>query len=637
MFDFNSNVFDKVIRIPPEARIIFVADMFVNDYVGGAELTSEALINTSPFQVFKLHARDVSLSLLKQAADRYWIFGNFAELNPQLIPTIVGNLRYSILEYDYKYCKARSPEKHMQVSGSPCDCHNQMNGKIISAFFHGASHLWWMSEKQKDRYEMMFPFLRENNSTILSSVFSPETLATIKCLRLAAPKQQDRKGWLILGSSSWIKGADAAKLWCEANNKEYEVVWNLPYDDILKKMASVEGFVYLPPGGDTCPRMVIEARLLGCKLHLNDNVQHKDEEWFATDDTQAIEEYLYTAPKTFWNGTKAAMDYKPTISGYTTTFNCVKQQYPFKQCIQSMLEFCDEVCVVDGGSADGTWDVLSSWASAEPRLVLRQVKRDWDHPRFAVFDGMQKAEARAMCSKEFCWQMDSDEIVHEDDGPRIRDLCQAVPKDADILSLPVTEYWGGPDKVRLDIQPWKWRLSRNRPNITHGIPAELRKVDVEGNTYAAEGTDGCDMIDAKTFERLPHVSFFTPDVENVRRMALLGSEPARLEYERWFNNVVNNLPGVFHYSWFDLPRKIRLYRDYWTRHWNSLVGKSLADTADNNMMFDVPWSQVTDPMIEERAVQMKEKLGGWIWHRKWDGSTMTPHIKCDRVQPKVML
>jgi len=676
MFDFNDNVFGNSPRhqIPPDTQVIFVSDMFVSDYVGGAELTSQALIDSCPLKLYKLRSREVTPDLVQQGVNAFWIFGNFTDLNPQLFPMIVANLRYSVLEYDYKYCRTRSPEKHLSVLKVQCDCNEQMNGKMISTFFYGAMHLWWMSEGQKEHYHKLFPFLSERSNTVLSSVFDTSTLGLIKALRLANEKTE-RKGWIVLGSNSWIKGAEAAVKWCADNGKEHEVVWNVPYDQLLEKLAKAEGFVYLPPGGDTCPRMVIEAKLLGCKLHLNDNVQHKDEEWFATDDVTAIEEYLSTATKTFWNGIKVAMDYKASVSGYTTTLNCIKQQYPFEQCIRSMLEFCDEVCVVDGGSTDGTLERLVRLAvqyqvgegvstdydddavkvmvdflrtgkefrgisgSIGPytsRLRVKVVERDWNHPRFAVFDGMQKAEARAMCMMDFCWQMDSDEIVHEDDAKKILELCRAMPKEADILALPVIEYWGGPSKVRLDIQPWKWRLSRNKPNTTHGIPKDLRVFDSDGNVYANVGTDGCDMIDKETGERLQHISFYTHDVENVRKVAMIGNDQARKEYERWFNTVINGLPCVFHYSWYDLPRKIRLYRDYWTRHWNSLYGRSIDDTAENNMMFDLPWSEVTEEMIEDRVKLMKEKLGGWIWHSKWDGKTTTQHITVNRNEPKIM-
>lgn len=664
MFDLSENLFlGARMQIPATAKIVFVADLFVEDYVGGAELTTEALISSSPLEVFKLRSKEVTMQLLEQGHDKHWIFGNFTELKPELIPSIVANMKYSIIEYDYKYCRARSPEKHLELLKVPCDCHNRENGKLISVLFFGASHLWWMSEKQKERYNTMFPFLAEKSNTVLSSVFSNETLSLIKILQSQQPPET-RKGWIVLGSKSWIKGAEDAEQWCVDNNKGYQVLWNVPYNDLLKELSKAEGFVYLPRGGDTCPRMVIEAKLLGCKLQLNDFVQHKDEEWFATDDLGEIEDYLATATKTFWNTTKAIMDYVPTISGYVTTYNCVRQQYPFKQCIKSMLEFCDEVCIVDGGSNDGTLsEIVTEFMSKNSAglpcdiehtitqlyegtplccynpegkmLFVKVVHRDWQSKRHPVFDGMQKAEARAMCTKEFCWQMDSDEIVHEDDANKIKDMCRMIPAGADVLSLPVIEYWGGPDKVRMDITPWKWRLSRNKKNITHGIPLELRKLDEDGNLCASPGTDGCDMIDAQSFERLPHASFYTPDIDNVRRVGMLGNEDARKKYEVWFNAVVTSLPSVFHYSWFDIVRKMKLYRDYWTAHWELLMGNDYKDEASSNMFFDIPWSNVTEEMIEARAKEL-EQIGGWIWHRKWNGEK-TPWISCVRPQPKLMM
>lgn len=626
--------FSDTIRIPSTTKVVFVADMFVEDYVGGAELTTQALIDSSPFEVFKLHSKDLTLDLLKEGSRCFWIFGNFANIDGNLIPSIVANLKYSILEYDYKYCKFRSPEKHAQITQSPCDCHNQINGKLISAFYYGAAIMWWMSEKQLERYTMLFPFLNEKDNIILSSVFSNETLGKIKALRMAQENSL-RKGWIVLGSDSWIKGASEAVTWCKDNNLDHEVVWNKPYDIILSKLAQAEGFVYLPVGGDTCPRMVIEAKLLGCKLHINDNVQHKDEEWFATDDVTLIEEYLFTAKTMFWNGIKNAMEYKPKISGYTTTHNCVERPYPFEECIQSMLGFCDEVCVMDGGSDDGTYEKLSKLAENNPRVKIATRKLDWNDPHFANFDWIQKQEARAMCSGDFCWQMDSDEVVSEEDYDKIKNLCLKLPPGVDILSLPVIEFWGGSEKVRVDIQPWKWRLSRNKKNIGHGVPKGFERFDEHG-MYLARGTDGCDMIDLETHERLPHVTFHNEQSEQVRQAALQHIPGAIDEYERWFNMIVNEIPSVFHYSWFNLERKIKLYRTFWTKFWNSLYGEKLDDTPQNNMMFDLAWKDVTDDMIQELAKELKEKMGGWIWHQKWDHKTLTPHIKVVKSHPQLM-
>lgn len=657
MFNFQNSVFSEghSLGIPQDAKVIIVSDLFVDDYVGGAELTTEGLIESCPFKVHRIRAKDVSLDLLRQGADRFWVFGNFAQLNPQLIPSIVGNLRYTILEYDFKFCRFRSPDKHLAETKQPCDCDQQMNGKVISAFLYGAMAIWWMSEEQKSQTTKRFPFLLDKDNFVLSSIFPSATLGKLKLLRHAREKLNvaELGPWIVLGSPSWIKGREAAEERCKADNLDYEVVWNLSYDELLAKLSTSKGHVYLPEGGDTCPRMVIEAHLMGVPTVLNDNVLHKEEEWFKTDDVIATEEYLLAAPGFFWKAVKGMMNYHPQISGYTTTRNCVEQEYPFEECIRSMLQFCDEVCVVDGDSTDRTQQklrdlnrefskggILAEDAfgfATESRVKVKIVKRDWNHPRFAVFDGAQKAEARAMCTKEFCWQMDSDEIVHENDVRKISELARNMPKHAGLIALPVIEYWGGPDKVRMDVTPWKWRISRNNPDYTHGIPSQLRAEDENGDLYALEGTDGCDLISKKTGEPIPFVNFYTPDVDNARKIALLGNEQAREQYENWFNQVVSSLPCVFHYSWYDLPRKIRLYRDYWTKHWNSLYNKSLEDTAETNMMFDVPWAEVTEEMIEARGIELADKLGGWIWHHKWNGNTKTPHIQVARQQPKVMM
>ena len=630
---FNKNISTG---LSEDSSFVFVSDMFASDYVGGAELTSEALIESCPEKIDKIHSRDVTLKLLEQGHKKFWIFGNTSGLNHELIPTIVANMDYCVLEYDYKFCRYRSVEKHFEAEQEECMCHEEIHGKMISAFFYGASSLWWMSESQQNLYHERFPFLKEKPNTVLSSVFNDKFFQDIAILR-EKYKSHERKGWVVLGSTSWIKGAEQAEAWCKENNKDYEVVWNVPYEEVLEKLAAAEGFVYLPMGGDTCPRMVIEAKLLGCKLELNEFVQHKDELWFNTEDRLDTESYLYAARNRFWNAVRSTRDFVPNVSGYTTTKDCVSQGYPFRQSIESMLGFASEVVVVDGGSTDGTWEILQEWATSEEKLKVYQVVRDWTHPRHAVFDGLQKAEARSRCTGDYCWQMDSDEIVHENDYDKILAMCKNFPTEVDLVALPVVEYWGGPEKVRLDINPWKWRLSRNKENITHGIPGHLRKTDENGETYSAPGSDGCDYIDKETLATIPFANFMTQDVEKVRIVASQNDKEALEGYNRWFNAVINQLPGVHHYSWFDLPRKIKTYKNYWSKHWQSLYNISQEDTPENNMFFDKKWSDVSNEDIDDLAFELKEKMGGWIFHSRVDFNKPTPHLDLEINQPSIMI
>ena len=625
----------KAVSINDETEVIFVADMFVETYSGGAELTTEALIKNAPMKTQKILSRDVDIDLLKDGASKYWIFGNFAALDVRLVPTIVANLKYSVLEYDYKYCRYRSPEKHLFAEQEECNCHEAEVGKMISAFYFGSKSLWWMSEAQQNHYFSKFPFLAQKKNCVLSSVFDDETFVNFKLIRHGS-KNKNRTKWIVLGSGSWVKGADQAKQWCIDQGHEYEVVWGLSHHETLLKLSEAKGFVYLPRGKDTCPRMVIEAKLLGCELVLNEYVQHRDEEWFATDNILEIEEYLYASRDLFWKQIQDEMNYKPTISGYMTTKDCFRQGYPFREAILSMLNFCDEVIVVDGGSTDDTWHELSTWARHTNGLTVKQKKLDWDHPRFAVFDGEQKARARSLCTGDFCWQQDADEIVHENDYDKIRKTVLNFPNYTDLVSLPVTEYWGSGGKVRIDVNPWKWRLSRNLPHITHGIPGNLRQTDEAGDLYSLPGSDGCDFIHKDTLELIPHASFYNEGAHNARVAALQGNVDALAAYAEWFNRCTELLPGVHHYSWRNLERKIRTYRDYWSSHWQSLYNVKQEDTAENNMFFQKPWAEVSDEEITSLAKELEEKMGGWVFHNPVDFSKPTPSITVECGHPKIM-
>lgn len=629
---YDESLFSKVTAplIPQDAQVIFVADAFAEQLLGGAELTLQALIDTSPYKIHKIKCSELTLDHLKDGASKYWIFGNYASLNPQLIPTIAPNLKYGIVECDYKFCQYRSIEKHFAQTGQVCNCASTQIGTLIASFMASADHVWWMSEKQRDTYHAKLPFLADYQQSVLSSVFDDRFFARVEELR---SKHKTKNGkWLVLNHPSWIKGTEAAKALVQEKKLDHVMVGNVPYDVMLEQLAQAEGLVFTPAGGDTCPRLVIEAKLLGCKLYLNDNVQHATEAWFDTTDLEITESYLRAAPAVFWNDVKRHMTREYTLSGYATTFNCEKQGYPYVASIESLLGFCNEVVVVDAGSTDGTLEKLRSLQETHTHLKVHVVERDWSDPRSALFDGMQKAEARRRCSGDFVWQQDVDEVVRKEDWGKVVEMVKSFPKAVPMIALPVVEYWGGFDKVRLDVTPWKWRLSRNSPRITHGVPAGLRDTDAQGRMIAKPGTDGCDPIDANSGEPIVFLGFLSNEMEQIRQHALQGNVAALASYEEWFSTVVRNIPAVYHASWLDIERKIRLYRDFWTRHWTVLEGREYADTADSNMFFDKSWAEVTDADITERAKQLAEGTGGHIFHAKWRGHR-TPHMSLAQVSP----
>ena len=617
-----------------EADVIFVSDFFRDEYGGGAEISTDALYQSSPVKTYLLKSSDVDDKVINKGMQKLWVFFNFTQVNYNLFPSIVANCHYYIVEYDYKFCAYRSVEKHKVDTDSECDCHNTQHGMLTSALFAGAEHVFWMSKSQHEIYQSRFPFLTEEKSSVLSSIFDVKDLEFIENLRKVRKTNplsvSDR--YIVLNSTSWIKGVSDTQKYLDDNKIPFDLVSGLSYYDMLRVLSENSGLAFMPLGGDTCPRIVIEAKLLGLTLLTNENVQHTTEDWWRGD-IDSIETYLLDGHNRFWDKMTGFFQRDLEISGYTTTKNVIRSQYPWRASISSMLSFCDEVVVMDGGSDDGTYEELLKWSEAEPKLVISQVERDWSDTRFAVFDGDQKARSRALCTRDWCWQQDIDEVVHEADAVKIKSLVRQLPKPIHLLALPVVEYWGGPDRVRLDINPWKWRLSRNHDHITHGIPVHLRKEDDDGKLYAGIGTDGCDYIHKTTYEPIHCTHFYTKEAHHARVMALEGDEDAIKGYQGWFNSAIENLPGVHHYSWFDLERKINTYKNYWSKHWQSLYNMTQDDTPENNMFFDKAWKEVTEKDVKDLASRLRSEMGGWIFHSRVDFDNPTPHLEIERDHP----
>ena len=100
--------------------------------------------------------------------------------------------------------------------------------------------------------------------------------------------------------------------------------------------------------------------------------------------------------------------------------------------------------------------------------------------------------------------------------------------------------------------------------------------------------------------------------------------------------MLEAIPSVRHYSWWDMRRKIKSYRGFWQRHWESLFDIKREDTAENNMFFGKPWADVSDEEINELAERLQEEMGGWIFHSKVDFSRKNPHITVPTSHPVVI-
>ena len=287
----------------PEVDYIFVSDAFAEEYVGGAELSLQTLIDTCPGSHMKVKSESLNKRFLESYADKTWIFGNVSRAPAEMLKLIAqSEISYYVSESDYKYCEHRLPQLcEVFNAGDPCACgkSDDDNAKMFEDFYNNAETVFFRSKRQMEHH-MDALELTNPNIDILSALFPDEFFEKVNSLRtLYAGNKSDK--WVISSSPSWVKGTFESEKWCRDNNKDYQKLHGISHDDMLKALASSKGLCFLPKGFDTCPRLVIEAKLLGCELVTNDHVLHAEEEWFNTNDVSAIENHLKEQPVKFWN------------------------------------------------------------------------------------------------------------------------------------------------------------------------------------------------------------------------------------------------------------------------------------------------------------------------------------------------
>jgi len=259
-----------------------------------------------------------------------------------------------------------------------------------------------------------------------------------------------------------------------------------------------------------------------------------------------------------------------TISAYMIIRDGIKYGFPFKQSIKAALVMTDEVVVVDGGSTDGTYESLLELAEAY-NGQLKIYQHPWDVKNNPTLFGDEKTYARRMCKiGNFLIQLDADEFIHEPHPGALKELIR-LNADADVMDLPVINFYGDNSTIRLEQMSWKWRIYRNDSNIIHGPHLEARMMSDDGRVVMDKNvTDGCEPIYADSLRLAVHKLLFPLAYERGHQAAL-ADESKRQAHVEYMNKFVKDHCVVFHYSWLDLDRK-QNNGEFWSATWHGQRG-----------------------------------------------------------------
>ncbi len=106
-----------------------------------------------------------------------------------------------------------------------------------------------------------------------------------------------------------------------------------------------------------------------------------------------------------------------TLSGFTFCRNMVRYDYPVVESILSILPIVDEFVVNVGRCEDGTLDLIRSIDSPKIRIV----ESVWDETlrKDGIIYSQQTNIALSYCTGDWAFYLQADEVIHEQDLPRI--------------------------------------------------------------------------------------------------------------------------------------------------------------------------------------------------------------------------
>ena len=253
-------------------KIVFISDFFANQVSGGAEIYDDILIEElrkRGVKVCKFNSHEFTKKHfhLYEKMGFVFLISNFVNLSNNVMKLIqLYSDKYCILEHDHKYLMTRNPAEFKNFQAPP-----QMI--INKDFYKSAKQVFCQSIKHAEVLSSNLDI--DNVTNLRCSLWSPEQLDLIR------KNIQDKNGKaMIINDPNTIKGASEAVSICKSKGIEYDLIEKLPYEEYLSYLGKYDKFVFFPKTLESFCRVVLEARMLSCKLVTNNLNGCTYEPWF---------------------------------------------------------------------------------------------------------------------------------------------------------------------------------------------------------------------------------------------------------------------------------------------------------------------------------------------------------------------
>lgn len=179
------------------------------------------------------------------------------------------------------------------------------------------------------------------------------------------------------------------------------------------------------------------------------------------------------------------------VAGFTIIRNALLYDYPVVEAIKSVLPICDYFLVAVGKSDDGTLNLIRSIDD----LKVRVLETEWDDSLReggrVLAEETNKAFDAIPAEYDWCFYIQADECVHEQDHPVIRTAMQRWLDDPETegLLFDYRHFYGSYDFVGVSRRWYRRevRIIRNNKQIRSYRDAQgFRKVLPDENDAAVK-------------------------------------------------------------------------------------------------------------------------------------------------------
>jgi glycosyltransferase involved in cell wall biosynthesis len=139
------------------------------------------------------------------------------------------------------------------------------------------------------------------------------------------------------------------------------------------------------------------------------------------------------------------------VSGFTFLRNGQKLGYPFVASIRSILPLVDEFVIALGPCDDGTEKMVRDIGDPKIRIIPTQwnerMRGEYSVGGFVY--GQQKSIALFNCTGDWAFYLEADEVLHENDLPKIRTTMEKYLNDerVEALAFDYLHFYGNKDTI----------------------------------------------------------------------------------------------------------------------------------------------------------------------------------------------